>query len=385
MKNLIKTFVKTIWVAPLATAVLFSACKKDDNEGGKGAPTIEKVRLVAKNDTIPDVVHRVSLTENQIYADYRVVAFDSTVVAGALNTMYAIVGTNLKTTSSISLNGMPVFFNPTLVTDKSVLVNTGTLTPYGPGKSDEIILTTKYGTVTYKFPIKQPAPRLTSFAPVAGGAGEIVTIKGTIFENLIAVRFDDTPAEIVGTPTSTEVRVKVPAGIVQAFIYVETSGGISKSAGSFGFKSLVYADAFNIGWKGGNGWAGTTDSQSSTIKKRGTSSLAISYAADGYGGFKALYNGATLNATTAGLTALKISVYGGAGSTGQQFSLSMNGDYSGTRPVLTLTEGQWTDYTIPFSALKVTGDIKEIIIQRKGSPTPLTNAVVLYVDDLGFI
>jgi hypothetical protein len=379
MKKYLKVFKKSIWLAPFLMVFIFSSCKKDENEGGKGTPEITKIRLIAKTDTIKNVVHRVDLVTNRIYDDIRLVPFDSTVTAGALNTIYAIIGSNLKTTKFISFNGKGVYFNPTLVTDNSVLVNTGEFTPYGPGKSDEVILTTNYGTVSYKFPIKQPSPNIISFAPLAAGAGDIVTIKGTIFENLIAVRFNNTPAEIVGTPTSTEVRVKVPAGIVQAFIFVQTAGGTTQSAGSFGFKRVVFDDTYATSWSS-TGYNSTT-TEVTTPVKRGTKALRCNYVG-GYGAYRAGYNGTKIDVAVLGLTAIKISIYGGPGSEGKKVNISLNNKYDNDKRVgLILKEGVYTDYTIPLSALGNPTEIVEIILQEFSGFAPST----IYIDDIGFI
>ncbi len=379
MKKFLKTYLKAIWVAPIMMMFLFFSCKKDQNEGGKGAPTIERLRLLAKLDTLKAVVHRVDLNNNNIYDDTRLSPFDSTAKSGALNTMYAIIGTNLKTTKTISINGKEVYFNPTLVTDQSVLVNTGDLTPYGPGKTDELILTTKYGSVTYKFPIKQPAPNILSFAPLAAGAGDIITINGTIFENLIGVKFGTTPAEIVGTPTKTEIKVKVPAGIVQAFIFVETAGGVSKSVGSFGFKRVVFDDLYATSWSS-TGYNSTTTEVSSPVK-RGTKALRCDFIG-GYGAYRAGYNGSKIDVAALGLTALKISIYGGPGSEGKKINISLNNNYdSANRVLVILKEGAYTDFTIPLNKLGSFTSINEIILQEYSGFAPST----IYIDDIGFI
>jgi hypothetical protein len=379
MKKFLKTYLKAIWVAPIMMMFLFFSCKKDQNEGGKGAPTIERLRLLAKLDTLKAVVHRVDLNNNNIYDDTRLSPFDSTAKSGALNTTYAIIGTNLKTTKTISINGKEVYFNPTLVTDQSVLVNTGDLTPYGPGKTDELILTTKYGSVTYKFPIKQPAPNILSFAPLAAGAGDIITINGTIFENLIGVKFGTTPAEIVGTPTKTEIKVKVPAGIVQAFIFVETAGGVSKSVGSFGFKRVVFDDLYATSWSS-TGYNSATTEVSSPVK-RGTKALRCDFIG-GYGAYRAGYNGAKIDVAALGLTALKISIYGGPGSEGKKINISLNNNYdSANRVLVILKEGAYTDFTIPLNKLGSFTSINEIILQEYSGFAPST----IYIDDIGFI
>ncbi|TDG37282.1 hypothetical protein EZJ43_03965 [Pedobacter changchengzhani] len=378
MKNILKMGKNTLWLLPILMVSFFTSCKKDNAGGSKDAPTIQRIRVISKLDTIKNVVHRVNLDVNQVYDDYRVKPFDSTVVTGQLNNLYAIVGTSLKTTLSVSFNGYKVYFNPTLVTDNSIIVNTGTLTPYGPGQTDEIIVTTQYGTAKFKFPIKQPASTITDFSPLAGGAGDIVTINGLTFENLIAVRFGTIPAEIVGTPTKTQIKVKVPAGVVQANIFVETAGGITKSVGSFGFKYLAFDDALPTGWSL-QGYNGVTFSTSTENPKRGTMSIKNTFPGAAYGGFKYYYNGATVSTSTLGLTSVKLSIFGGPGSTGKQVSLGLSGNYN-NRITLTLTAGVYTDFTVPLSQLGNPTSITELVLQDFSG-----GGYIIYIDDIGFI
>lgn len=378
MKNINNRFSRLIGVALIMLVALYSSCKKEGT-GGTGAPTITRIAIVTKTDTIPDVVHRVDLTTNQVYADSRVVPFDSTVTSGRVNNNYAILGTNLKTVKSITFNGYQVYFNPTLVTDNSILVSTGELVPYGPTQDNKLVVTTNYGSVSYTFPIMQPGANILSFDPVVAGAGDIVTIKGTIFQNLIAVRFDSIPAEVVGTPTATEIKVKVPAGISQAFIYVQTAGGITKSLSPFGFKALVYGDGYSTAWSS-TGYNSTTTEVTTNVK-RGKLALKCDFLG-GYGAYRAGYNGATINVAAAGITAIKLSIFGGPGSDGKKVNISLNDTYTdGKRVTLILNEGKYTDYIIPLSALGSPETLNEIILQEFSGFAPST----IYIDDLGFI
>jgi hypothetical protein len=355
-----------------------SACKKNQ-EGGTGAPSVTRVRLLSKNDTVRDVIHPINLDSNSIYDQTRLNPFDSTVAAGRLNTQYAILGANLLTTKSITINGVSVYFNPGLVTDNSIILTLPATLPFGPSQSNTLTIATQHGTVDFAFSIQQPPPNITSFTPLAASAGDIVTITGTVFNSVSAVRFDTTPAEIIGTPTTTQIQVKVPAGVVQAYIYVTTPGGTSKSAGTFGFKSLVYDDAFASGWGSYFGYNSTRDLANTEHPKRGTVAIKTTFS-DAYGAFQVGYNGATLDVKKAGLTAIKFSVYGGASTDGKKIQVVINGAY-GSSVVLDLSTGSYTDYTVPLSALGNPASISELVIQNYGGNVPST----IYIDDIGFI
>jgi hypothetical protein len=381
-----------IYYCILSALMIFgiASCKKND-QGGTGAPTVTRVRLLSKTDTIPNVVHRITLDSNSIYNDTRGVAFDSTVTSGRLGIQYGIIGTNLLTTSSVSFNGVSVYFNPTLLTDNSIIVtipsstSTATQVPFGPGQSNKLTIVTAHGTVDYTFPIQQPAPVITSFTPLSASAGDIVTITGSVFNSVSAVRFDTTPAVIVGTPTATSIQVRVPAGVASAYIYVTTPGGTTKSPASFGFKYTIYDDALATGWggQGSGGYSGygsTLNFASPTQPKRGTNAIGVAFNGS-YDALQIGYGGATvLNVKTLGLTSIKFSVYAGAGiKTGDKLQVVINGAYGGY--TVTLTAGAYTDFTVPLSALGNPTEIKEFVLQNQGSAAPST----IYVDDIGFI
>lgn len=376
MKQINKQSTIALLVLLVMVVMGYTSCKKD-NEGAGGMPVISKVRVISKTDTIKDVDHRIDLDSNLVYDETRVVSFDSTVVAGRLNNQYAIIGENLMTTLSVSFNGVKVNFNPALLTDHSIIISIPEEVPYGAGQSDKLMVTTKFGTASFDFPILQPPATITSFSPVAAGAGEIVTLTGTIFEGVTAVNFDDTPAEIVGTPTKTQIQVKVPAGIVQAYIFVTTPGGTSRSAGSFGFRAVLYDDQFANGWGSYFGYNSTRDYANTQQVKRGTYAIKTVFT-DSWGALQIGYNGATIDATK--LTAVKLSIYGGPGTTGQAVQLLLNGNY-GNAVRLELKEGEYTDFTVPLSALGSPSTITEFVLQSLGVPVSTT----IYVDDIGFI
>lgn len=373
-------------------AVLFTvSCKKNDL-GGTGAPTITRLRTLAKNDTINNVVQRVTLDSSTTQTRVSIVAFDSTVTSGSLGNSYAILGTNLLTTKSVSFNGVSVYYNPALLTDHSIIVTIPALTsmatqvPFGPNQTNKLVVVTKYGSVSYNFPITQPAPVITSFSPQVANPGDIVTITGQIFTGVTAVRFDKIPATIVGTPTATQIQVKVPQGVSSNLIYVTTPGGTAVSATTFGFKYVVYTESLATGWggQGSGGYDGYNSTRTYNDKTQpaaGTYDIAAVFT-NNYGALQLGYGGATaINVKTLGLTAIKFSVYAGQGfAAGQKLQVVINGAY-GSGVVVTLTPGAYTDFVIPLSTLGNPSTITEIVLQNYGVTPPCT----IYVDNLGFI
>lgn len=337
--------MKTKYIAQLLLTLLcFAACKKDDT----GAPpTIDHVRIIAK---------------------------DSATTTGMRSNVYAIIGNNLATTTKVTFNGYDAFINSALIRDDNIIITIPSNTPW-KGVSNELVVTTKYGSVTMPFTIQQPGPKITSFDPLAAAAGDIVTITGDIFDNVTRVTFDSTEAEIVSA-TSTEIKVKVPAGIVQAYVYVFTPGGTAKSPAAFGFKFVAYDDALAPGWWEGS-WSSAVDLKNTVIVKRGTYAIQEQYTG-GYGGFQIGNGGATIDLD--GFSAVKISIFGGPGTDGKLVKLVLNGDYD-HGVTLTLKENAWSDFTVPLSQLNSPATLQSIVVQEFSGNAPS----IIYLDDIGLI
>ncbi len=364
----------------------FVACKKND-AGGGGVPVVTSVRLLSKTDTIPNVVHRVTRDSSSTYSDTRVVAFDSTVTSAHLSTQYAITGSNLQSTKTITLNGVSIYFNPTLVTDRTIIFTVpSTGVPFGPAQSNKLVVTTAHGSASFTLGVQQPPATIISFAPLAASAGDTITIVGTVFDGVTGVTFDKTPAKVIGTPTSTQIKVLVPAGVVQAYLYVTTPGGTAKSPASFGFKYVVYDDALAFGWGPNNGggydgYNSMRDYKSAAHPKRGAYAIAVTYQG-AYGALQLGYGGAAIDVKALGLTAIKLSVYGDPATitAGTNAQVVINGDY-GAAVKIAIVPGVYTDYTIPLSTLGSPAVISEIVVQGLGVPAPS----IIYFDDIGFI
>ncbi len=327
-------------------STLFISCKKDTAE-----------------DTLAPVITAVTNLDNR--AD--------PLLSARYSQWIIIKGQHLATTFKVDFNGVLVADSLRWANDTSVTVKIpGPL----PGASNNpITVYTKYGQATVNFTILQPPPTITSFNPVSGGANDIITIAGDWFTNLTSVKFGTVDAVIVSS-TKTEIKVKVPAGVSQAYLIITTSGGTTQSANAFGFKFIVYDDAVNSMFWIGGGWGGTSVLNSTENIKRGTYSVKISYAG-GYGSPMQL-GGGSLNLT--GYTHVKISIYGGPGSTNNKVKLVLNGNGS-SGVELVLVAGQWTDYSIPLNTLGSPSILNEIWLQEFSG----TSSEIIFVDDFGLI
>lgn len=347
-----KTIKNSAWLGgflPIIIALIaFTSCQPDDTGPVvvTGTPSIESV----------------SLAEN-----------DSTTTVGLRENTYIIYGQHLGTTQKVYFNETDAYFNPTLVTHNTIVVRIPEETPYF-NASDELRIETLGGTATFPFTIEQPPPNIDAFAPLAAAPGETVIITGTVFEGLESVRFGNIEAEIVSA-TFTEIQVLVPAGVVQEFIYVETSGGTTQADAVFGFAFVLYDDALAPGWWVG-GWGGTDDFESIGQVKRGTYAIERNYDG-GYGGFQIGNGGAPIDLD--GFTAVKVSIYGGSGIA--DVKIVINGNFDNGY-IITIPEGEWIDLTIPFDQIgSPTGTLNEFVIQEFSGSVPS----VIYIDDLGFI
>lgn len=79
-------------------------------------------------------------------------------------------------------------------------------------------------------------PSISGFSPQSGAPGTLVTIAGANFSLTAGgntVAFNDMPASVVGSVTTTQIVASVPAGALSGPISVTTAGGVAYSASSF--------------------------------------------------------------------------------------------------------------------------------------------------------
>jgi hypothetical protein len=208
-----------------------------------------------------------------------------------------------------------------------------------------------------------------------------MTITGSLFQGLTRVTFDSTEATIIYSD-SGKIKVIIPAGIVQAYIYAFTPGGSGKSPAPFGFKSIVYVGSLQNGWGNYTGYSSTLDFNNKTNLLPGeASNISVTFN-DQYGALQIGYGGATLRPADLGLTAIKFSVYGGTGvpAGGLNAHVVLNNNY-GIAVNLTVLPGTWQTYTILLSDLGNPSPITEFVLQALGAPVPCT----IFVSDIGFI
>lgn len=400
MKKIFKQ-PKSLYLALAVVLMLgINACKKDNNNYGKGSPEITKVRTLTKNDSVI-IDHQIDLNTTQTYPEVRPLPFDSTTNSGKVYTLYAIIGKNLATTKHIYINDAEVYFNIALATDQSIIFSIPTTVPFSNASTtNKLKLVTSFGEILYDFVIEQPFPSITSVDKMAGNTDDLITIKGTTFDGLSAVKFGTLPGTIVSS-TSTQAVVKVPAGVVGGSILSittsatlgggttsgpQSSNGINLSIPGnnseafgvypFGFTEAVYEDSFENGWFQ-YGWSNSPSDNSTDHVLRGTKAIKVQYA----GGYDGYVIGASGNIEA---KSFKMSIYGGKGSDNKVIHIAL--DYNFGNPVaIVLKEGVWTNYNIPMTAFVPKGGtapktINSIVFQEFSGV-----ATLWYIDDVGII
>ncbi len=196
MNILLRYTLAVCSVVGLATG--FTACKSDSNDVDP-APVITRVRTVSRDSTYTTTV-QTSLTSTALPTRTIPVALDSTTTLGQPGRLYAIIGQNLQKTKAVYFNDVSVYFNPAFVTSTSIMVAIPVTTPFSG--SNKVRVETTSGQAEFGFSIKQPFATITNVDQLAGNASDIITITGTIFDNVSAVRIGTANAEITTkTPT----------------------------------------------------------------------------------------------------------------------------------------------------------------------------------------
>ena len=129
----------------ISQQALFTSCSDDDSSGG-GVPEITGVRSCDPTKA------------------------DSLFTKASPGQVIAIIGHHLNDALKVYINDQPVYFNPNMNTDHSIIVNVPTekngfkLTAFNSDLKDEIRVETTHGTCTYSFKISAGYPILQRIA-----------------------------------------------------------------------------------------------------------------------------------------------------------------------------------------------------------------------------
>ncbi|WP_293302342.1 IPT/TIG domain-containing protein [Pedobacter sp. UBA4863] len=326
----------------LLATLIIGACKKDKTEN-TSPPTLTAVTTLTDRAT-----------------DLQSIGYGEWII---------IKGNNLSTTSQVDFNG-------TLAADSLTYADDNTITVKIPANltdpiNNPIKVTTKYGTATLNFQIKQPGPQIADFNPAAGVVGDEITIDGNYFKGISNVTINGVAATIVSS-TQTEVKIKVPTGGTVGTIAITTPVGTVTATKTFGLRHVIYDDGFKNGWTNTSYSTISLDLLSTANTRRGTNAINVTHK-----GYSAVRFRLASKFATAGYSMVKISMFGGPGTQGKKVKISLSptaGSYE-----LFLNEGKWTDYQVPFINIGNPTTIEYITFQEFSN-----FGSQIFIDDVGF-
>jgi len=148
--------------------------------------------------------------------------------SGGIGASVTLTGTNFTGATSVMFNGMAVV-SPTVNSATSITATVPASATTGP-----VSVTTPGGTATSagSFTVL-PAPTITSFTPLNGMVGTVVTLTGTGFTGVSAVSFSGTAAVTFAASSDTSITATVPASASSGTISVTAPGGGVTSSTSF--------------------------------------------------------------------------------------------------------------------------------------------------------
>jgi hypothetical protein len=338
MKNLKKKNIFSYFIVLSTFIGMLYSCANDNDSSESNTLVVNSVSLAQEGDLIP-------------------------IKQGYANNMYIIQGSGFTTVEKIYFNDTETYFNPTLVTDKTIFVTIDESTPY-ENSSNELRIETKIGTVIYDFVVAPPGPQLTKgFNPVNANPDDIITIYGNFFLDP-EVAFGDIQATVVSN-TLTEIKVKVPEGADKQYVTVTTISGSVTSTYALG--TAIYDDVFYDGWdvESWNGHEYVTD---------GKAQQGLTYykkSINAWDNIQGNWSWYTDISDYAGIRiALKADEPG-------ELQFIFNGNWS-TPPSISVTT-EWKEYYIPWSDLANPSTIQNISFKNNSGSTN-----VFYFDNIGY-
>lgn len=223
-------------------------------------------------------------------------------------------------------------------------------------------------------------PIATEISPASPTPGSEITITGTNLDLVEKIEFpavDDAVNTFV-SQSETEIVLVAPEtaatnGMLK-FVTIhgyETNAGVLYvvSQGPLPLTETIFGDALENGFQDW-GYGGPTEKGSTEEFIVGNASAKKTYD----GSWDAMrFAGSSLS--TSGTYELTFSIYGGAGTNGNQVNLIINNNW-GIKTV-TITEGEWTEYTFSLSDIGDPASIDDWGLQAQGW------SGVIYVDHIG--
>jgi len=146
---------------------------------------------------------------------------------GPVGTAVTILGNNLSGVTSVSFNGVNA---PIFTVDSNTQIRANVPAGATTGKI-RVAGADGEGVSQNNFIVTAP-PQIFSFAPTRGAAGTEITITGSSFSGTTSVSFNGRPAAFA-FDSDTQLRAKVPAGIISGPISITNSAGAGASLAHF--------------------------------------------------------------------------------------------------------------------------------------------------------
>lgn len=301
-----------------------------------------------------------------------------------LQNMYYIKGNGLATLQKITYNDVEISFNATMVTNNGVFITIPPTVLYNNKViNNSFKFVTTKATLVYPFPIANPGPELLNVKKAIPEAGDILTVKAYL---PISVTIGGVAAETVGTPTTTQIQVKVPQGFNGSGDLVVLSAYGLSSPLPLGIDYLMFGDDFSGSSTpvGTGSWGGSMDFASTELVNSGTYSIKRET-----GGWSlAWFDFAPLDVKE--YTYLKISVRPDVvrnlrfsiNSTEGLDENTASGDKHGIE--VQLIPGEWNFISIPVKDL-IDLDGPNTIVKRFYIRDLNGTAANIFLDDIGFI
>ena len=229
-------------------------------------------------------------------------------------------------------------------------------------------------------------PAVTSLSPNPVERGAELTIYGTDLDLTKGILFKGltvplTDFEII-SPTKLLVTVPEEANqgkitlVAHSLLQVESDVALELVGALPPLAPLAlafYVDALQNGWQKWGGWGGgSSDLANADNVRDGTTAIKVVFASD-WGGPLQLGGG---NSSTSGRTEIAFSIFGGPGTGGKELNAIIKGG-TPEEKIITMVEGEWTEFKIPLADLGNPATITEFIFQSRGWPG------TIYVDHIG--
>lgn len=232
-------------IALLMTGV--TSCTNDDGDAypsGNGPVSVSKVYLEDAESSVPD----------------REVTF------ARLGQTLRLEGSGFGGTKQILVNGYNTYFNTSLATDNSMILQLQSKTPVSSAPDsvrNKIQFIKDSGTYTHEFTIRAASPQIASISNTLPQAGETVIVKGSNLQETSKVTLPGgvEVTEITNAPTEEAgewFSFVMPAGLTEGgSITTEGANGTAVSAEYFNNRNCMILDFDGTGTQGYWGWKAT--------------------------------------------------------------------------------------------------------------------------------